>query len=177
MKTVCRTFNKILTMMAIDWEKCSNTKFSMLATVCNAKLSQRFANMTVIFYSIAVIFFSSKIFIKDDGKASNISTQLLILDMDLPFDVNQRFVYELVIIAQFFYLLLCADANCLLNALLINLVSNYYYYYYYHYYYYYDYYYCCCCCCCYCCCYFCCCCCCCCCCYYFYYSYSQKLIS
>jgi len=137
--------------MAIDWEKCSNTKFSMLATMCNAKLSQRFANMTVILYSIAVIFFSSKILIKhaDDGKASNVSTRLLILEMDLPFDINQRFVYELVIIAQFLYLLLCADANCLLNALLINLVSYYcnylsnYYseYYYYYYYKYYHYYY------------------------------------
>jgi len=72
---------------------------------------------------------------------------MLILEMDLPFDVNQRFVYELVIIAQFLYLLLCADANCLLNALLINLVSYYcnylssyysdYYYYYYNYYHYY----------------------------------------
>jgi len=148
-RTVCRTFNKILTMMAIDWEKCSSTKFSMLATVCNAKLSQRFANMTMILYSIAVIFVSSKIFIKhaDDGKVSNVSRRLLILEMDLPFDVNQRFVYELVIIAQFLFLLLCADASCLLNALLINLVSYYcnylfsyysdYYFYYYNYYHYY----------------------------------------
>ncbi|XP_011065057.1 PREDICTED: odorant receptor 67c-like [Acromyrmex echinatior] len=44
--------------------------------------------------------------------------------MDLPFDANQRFVYESVIIAQFFFSLLCADANCLLNALLINLILH-----------------------------------------------------
>ncbi|XP_011694667.1 PREDICTED: odorant receptor 13a-like [Wasmannia auropunctata] len=120
-----RTFNRILTMIAIDREKWSSTKFSTFAT-CNAKLSQRFANMTVILYSTAVIFFSSKIFIKqaDDGKASNISAPLLILEMDLPFDANQRFVYESVIIAQFVNLLLCADANCLLNALLINLILH-----------------------------------------------------
>jgi len=114
-------------MMAIDWEKRSTTKFSMLVTACNAKLSQRFANMMLILYSMSIIFNSSKIFIKhaDDGKVSNISRRLLILEMDLPFDVNQRFVYELVIIAQFLFLLLCADATCLLNALLINLVSYY----------------------------------------------------
>jgi len=134
--------------MAIDWEKRSNMKFSMLAMACNAKLSQRFANMTLIIYSMSIIFNSSKIFIKhaDDGKVFNVSRRLLILEMDLPFDVNQKFVYELVIIAQFLFLLLCADANCLLNALLINLVSycNYlssyysdYYSYYYNYYYYY----------------------------------------
>ena len=111
-------------MMTIDWKKYSGTKFTMFATY-NAKLSQRFANMTVILYSTAVIFFSSKIFVKpvDDSNASNISTRLLILEMDLPFNANRRFVYESVIITQFVNLLLCADANCLINAFLINLVS------------------------------------------------------
>ena len=111
-------------MMTVDWEKYSGTKFSVFAT-CNAKLSQRFANITVILYSTTIIFFSSKIFIKhvDDSNASNMSTRLLILEMDLPFDANRRFVYESVIITQFINLLLCADANCLINALLINLVS------------------------------------------------------
>jgi len=111
-------------MMAIDWEKCFNTKFSMFA-ICNAKLSQRFVNMTVILYSTTVLLMSSKVFLKhaDDNIASNISTRLFIIDMDLPFDANQRFVYESIIIAQFFFSLLCADANCLLNALLINLVN------------------------------------------------------
>jgi len=125
MKNIYRTFNRILTMMAIDWEKCSSTKFSMFVTNCNANLSQRFANMTVILYSTAVILFSSNILVKyvDDEIASNVSSRLLVLDMDLPFDANQRFVYESVIIVQFFHLLLCADATGLLNALLINLVS------------------------------------------------------
>jgi len=125
MEIIPRTLNRILTMMATDWEKCSSTKFSMFATTCNAKLSQRFTNITVILYSTATIFFSSNIFTKNtnESKASNVSTRLLILEMDLPFDVNQRFVYESVIIAQFLHLLLCVDANGLLNALLINLVS------------------------------------------------------
>ncbi|XP_011870728.1 PREDICTED: odorant receptor 4-like isoform X1 [Vollenhovia emeryi] len=121
-----RTFNRILTMMAIDLGKSSSTKFSMFATMYNVKLSQRFANMTVIIYSTAVTFFSFSIVIKrvNDDTASNVSTRLLILEMDLPFDTSQRFVYESVIIVQFLYLLLCADANGLLNALLINLVLH-----------------------------------------------------
>ncbi|XP_018302522.1 odorant receptor 4-like [Mycetomoellerius zeteki] len=44
--------------------------------------------------------------------------------MDLPFDTNQRFVYESVIIIQFLHLLLCADAIGLFNALLINLILH-----------------------------------------------------
>ncbi|XP_018401482.1 PREDICTED: uncharacterized protein LOC108778728 [Cyphomyrmex costatus] len=112
--------------MAIDWEKRSSTKFSMFATSYNAKLSERFANVTVILYSTAVILYSTKILVKhvDDGNTSNASTRLLILEMDLPFDANKRFVYELVIIVQFLHLVLCADAIGLLNALLINLVSS-----------------------------------------------------
>jgi len=121
----CRTFSKILMMMAIDWEKCSSTKFSIFATY-NAKLSERFVNMTVILYSIAAILTSTKIFIKhmDSGNVSNISTRLLIVEMDLPFDINQRFVYESVIIIQFFHLLLCSNVMGVFNALLINLVSS-----------------------------------------------------
>ncbi|XP_024876478.1 uncharacterized protein LOC112457564 isoform X1 [Temnothorax curvispinosus] len=121
-----RTFNKILTMMAIDWEKCSKTKFSMFATTSNVKLSHRFANITVILYSTSIIFFSSNVFIKnaDDGINFNDSTRLLILEMDLPFDANRRFVYESVITFQFVYLLICANALALLNCLLINLILH-----------------------------------------------------
>ncbi|XP_077261495.1 odorant receptor Or1-like isoform X2 [Temnothorax americanus] len=121
-----RTFNKILTMMAIDWEKCTNSKFSMLTTKCNAKLSQRFSNITVILYLTNITLFSSNVFIKnmDDVITSNDSTRSLIIDMDLPFDVNRRFVYESVIIVQYLHLLVCANAMGLINALLINLILH-----------------------------------------------------
>ncbi|XP_071644490.1 odorant receptor 10-like isoform X2 [Temnothorax longispinosus] len=56
----------------------------------------------------------------DNGIISNVSTRLL-LDMDLPFDANRRFVYESIIIIQFLHLLLCSDAMGLINALLITL--------------------------------------------------------
>ncbi|XP_071643368.1 odorant receptor 4-like isoform X1 [Temnothorax longispinosus] len=121
-----RTFNKILTMMAIDWEKCTNSKFSMLTTKCNAKLSQRFSNITVILYLTNITLFSSNIFIKNmnDVITSNVSTRSLIIDMDLPFDINRRFVYESVIIVQYLHLLICANGMGLINALLINLILH-----------------------------------------------------
>jgi len=112
-------------MMAVDCEMYSESKFSMFATKRNIKLSKYFANITVILYSATTIFHSSNILIKlvSDDTAFNVSTKLLILEMDLPFDTNRRFVYKLVILVQFLHLLLCGDANGLLNALLINLVS------------------------------------------------------
>jgi len=124
MKTIRRTFDKILTLMAIDWKQCSDAEF-MSVTICNAKLSQRFANSTLIFYTMAVILFSSHIFVNriDDDKAFNVSARPLILHMETPFNVNRKFIYESVVIAQFVHLFLCACAIGLLNALLINLVS------------------------------------------------------
>ncbi|XP_024891708.1 odorant receptor 4-like [Temnothorax curvispinosus] len=98
----------------------------MLTTKCNAKLSQRFTNITVILYLTNVTLFSSNIFIKDmdDVITSNVSTRSLIIDMDLPFDINRRFVYESVIIVQFLHLLVCANGMGLINALLINLILH-----------------------------------------------------
>ncbi|KAF3054405.1 Odorant receptor 225 [Nylanderia fulva] len=118
-----RTFDRILTMMAIDWEKCYSAKFSMFAMTCNAKLSRRFTNMTVVLYSMAVIFHSSNIVMKhtNDDEASNTSTRPLLTDMDLPFNYNRAYVYELIIIIQFLHVWLSSCAIGLLNALLINL--------------------------------------------------------
>ncbi|XP_071643382.1 odorant receptor 4-like isoform X3 [Temnothorax longispinosus] len=44
--------------------------------------------------------------------------------MDLPFDINRRFVYESVIIVQYLHLLICANGMGLINALLINLILH-----------------------------------------------------
>ncbi|KAL0134030.1 hypothetical protein PUN28_001134 [Cardiocondyla obscurior] len=111
--------------MAIDWEKCTRTKFSMFATTCNAKLSQRLVNMTVIIYSGTVIFYSiGVIFQQTNNDSATNGTKQFILDMDLPFDANQRFIYESVIVVQFIHLLLCADGMGLLNIVLINLVLH-----------------------------------------------------
>ncbi|XP_029165359.1 LOW QUALITY PROTEIN: odorant receptor 4-like [Nylanderia fulva] len=121
-----RTFDRILTMMAIDWEKCYSAKFSMFAMTCNAKLSRRFTNMTVVLYSMAVIFHSSNIVMKhtNDDEASNTSTRPLLTDMDLPFNYNRAYVYELIIIIQFLHVWLSSCAIGLLNALLINLILH-----------------------------------------------------
>ncbi|XP_019882118.2 odorant receptor 4-like [Camponotus floridanus] len=121
-----RTFCNMLMMMAIDSEKCSSREFSMSVMTRNAKLSRRFANLTLGLYSMAVILHSSHIIVKHTGddKISNTSTRALVMDMNLPFDLNQTYVYVLIIIIQFAHVLLCSCANGLLNALLINLTLH-----------------------------------------------------
>lgn len=85
--------------MTIDWGKCSRAEFSMFVTTWNAKLSRCFANVTLALYSMAVIFHSSNIVVKhrDDDNAFNTFTRPLVINMDLPFDLNRTYVYMLII--------------------------------------------------------------------------------
>ncbi|XP_072750446.1 odorant receptor Or1-like [Anoplolepis gracilipes] len=121
-----RTFVRILTMMAIDWENRTIDEVSMIATTHNANLSRRLNNGTVILYTVAVMFHVSNVFMNDnDEKASNTSnTRPLVMNMDLPFDLSRTLVYDLVLIIQFIHLILCAYINGLLNILLINLILH-----------------------------------------------------
>ncbi|XP_072750616.1 odorant receptor 4-like [Anoplolepis gracilipes] len=121
-----RTFNKILRMMAIDWEKCSSSEVSRFTMTWNAKLSRRFANLSLTLYVVAVIFHCSHIVVKhtDNDKASNTSMRPLVMNMDLPFDFNLKYVYELTIMIQLIHIMLFSCANGLVNALLINLILH-----------------------------------------------------
>lgn len=123
-KIIRRTFVRILTMMSIDWENRTIDEVSMITTTHNANLCRRFNNGTVILYTIAVIFHVSNVYTNImDEPTSNTSTRPLVMNMDLPFDLNRTLVYVSILIIQFIHLILCAYINGLLNILLINLVS------------------------------------------------------
>ncbi|KAF3054415.1 Odorant receptor 055 [Nylanderia fulva] len=118
-----RTFIKILTMMATDFENRIIDEVSMITTTYYANLSRRLNNGTIVIYTVAILLNCSNIFANDE-KASNTSTKPLILAMDLPFDLNQALVYWLIIIIQFFHLILSTYAHGMLNTLLINLILH-----------------------------------------------------
>ncbi|XP_072750615.1 odorant receptor 4-like [Anoplolepis gracilipes] len=95
-----RTFNSILMMMANDWEKYSNSEFNMFTMTCHVVVKHT------------------------DDKASNISTRPLVINMNLPFDFNRTYVYELTIIIQFIHVMLCTLLLGTLNSLLISLILH-----------------------------------------------------
>ncbi|GAB1863053.1 Odorant receptor [Camponotus japonicus] len=120
-----RTFVRILTMMSIDWENRTIDEVSMITTTHNANLCRRFNNGTVILYTIAVIFHVSNVYTNImDEPTSNTSTRPLVMNMDLPFNLNRTLVYVSILIIQFIHLILCAYINGLLNILLINLILH-----------------------------------------------------
>ncbi|XP_025163810.1 odorant receptor 4-like isoform X2 [Harpegnathos saltator] len=121
-----RTFDKILTMMAVDWEKCANTEFSMFAMTSKAKVSHWLANWTITLYSIAVVLYSSDVLLYrlNISRISNSSARPFILKMEIPFDSDKRFVYESIIITQFFHLVSCSCTFAAINVLLIILILH-----------------------------------------------------
>ncbi|KAF3054417.1 Odorant receptor 066 [Nylanderia fulva] len=118
-----RTFIKILTMMATDLENRTTDEVSMITMTYYANLSRRLNNGTIVIYTMSILFNCSNLFANDE-KASNSSTKPLILTMDLPFDLNQTLIYWLIIIIQFFHLMLSANVHGMLNTLLINLILH-----------------------------------------------------
>lgn len=125
-KIAHRTFDKILAMMAMDWKKSSGSDFSARVTISKAILSHNFANLVFGIFSITITLYSVSVFTFDTNnlKEIDISTRPLILKMDFPFNSNTRFVYGLILAAQFFCTVLCGSAVVMLNTLLIVLVSK-----------------------------------------------------
>lgn len=125
-KIARRTFDKILTMMAMDWKNSSSTDFSTRVTINKAILSHNFVNFIFGSYSIAITLYSASIFNfkKSNLDETDISTRPLLLKMDFPFNGDVRFVYELVLVSQLFCTLLAGCTVVMLDALLIILVSE-----------------------------------------------------
>lgn len=112
--------------MAMDWKKSSGSDFSARVTISKAILSHNFANLVFGIFSITITLYSVSVFTFDTNnlKEIDISTRPLILKMDFPFNSNTRFVYGLILAAQFFCTVLCGSAVVMLNTLLIVLVSK-----------------------------------------------------
>lgn len=125
-KIVRRTFDKILTMMAMDWKKNSNADFSRRATISKAILSHNFSNFCFGTVFIVVIFYTGSVFAFNtfDLDKTDTSTRALILKMDFPFNTDTRFIYEFLLFSQIFCTLFGACCNIMVNTLLIVLVSK-----------------------------------------------------
>lgn len=125
-KIARRTFEKVLAMMATDWKKNSDADFSTRMTISKAVLSHNFANFVLGVFSIAITLYCASIFTFNTSnlEETDISMRPLILKMNFPFDIDTRFIYGLISLAQFCFMVFCGSAVVTLNALLIILVSE-----------------------------------------------------
>ncbi|KAL2738913.1 odorant receptor 22c-like [Vespula squamosa] len=111
-----RVFSEILKMMTYDWRKCLIEKENIETMTKKVTLSRRYSNFFVGSYSLGVIFFLSfALFAKE---------KQLILKMELPFDVMESPIYELVNFVQFLEEFIAASTSGMMNALLVTLMLH-----------------------------------------------------
>lgn len=93
-----------------------------------ANLSHGVSNAIIGLHMAAIVTYSLGVILSNiEGDKLNTSTapiRALVLSMEFPFESNSILVLELVMIAQFFHLLLQACAINVLNALIMTLIRS-----------------------------------------------------
>ncbi|XP_011148020.3 odorant receptor 24a-like isoform X2 [Harpegnathos saltator] len=121
-----RSFSDILQMMSTDWKNCSLTDHSLHITTSRAKLSHRFSHWIIGLQLIAIVLYICGVLAvnADEMRRMNVSARQHILKMKLPFTVNTSPVYALVMILQFFLLVMCACGVSIVNSLVVSLILH-----------------------------------------------------
>ncbi|XP_067206888.1 odorant receptor 4-like isoform X2 [Linepithema humile] len=110
--------------MTNDWKDCAHSDISMQKAMSKAKISDRIINgifilhaMTIVTYCVGLIF--------ADVDVTDQTTELPHFSkIDIPLDIKTLRVYRLLLITQFFHLLLCAWMAGITNALLLSLTLH-----------------------------------------------------
>ncbi|XP_019699280.1 odorant receptor 24a-like [Harpegnathos saltator] len=121
-----RTFSDILQMMSTDWKNCGLTDHSLYITTSRAKLSHRFSHWIIGLQVIAIVLYSCGVLAvnADEVRQMNVSAREHILKMKLPFTVSTSPVYALIMILQFFHLVMCGYGISLVNSLVVTLIVH-----------------------------------------------------
>lgn len=104
--------------MSKDWRECPG----MYAMVDKAVLSHRCSKLVIGIYSTAVLLYSTASI--DFRKNVGADCRELLIKMELPFGFCESPIYEIVMFVQFIHLLAVAWAICVIDALIVTLVSG-----------------------------------------------------
>ncbi|XP_032669897.1 odorant receptor 4-like [Odontomachus brunneus] len=117
-----RKFNEMWDTMSMNWE-LSAVSTNTVDTTSKRHMLYYLPNFVVAFNSMSVIMNSISVIstVIHYDEASN-ATRPYILLMHLPFDINNYFVYALVLFLQFSYLLTMSAGSATLNSVLIILM-------------------------------------------------------
>lgn len=108
--------------MEEDWNDCDNDDISMRETTSKAKTSNRITNIILILHTMSVVGFSIGIILANVDV--NHTTELpFITKIEVPFDINEQRTYRIILMAEFFYIMMCSWSTGTINSLLLILVS------------------------------------------------------
>jgi len=109
--------------MTEDWDHCADNEINMHKTIRKAKLSNRITNIMIILHTISAVAYSTSIILADVDVTDRTSEPPYIYKMEIPFDVNTKRTYKMILITQTVYVVMCSWAAGAVNALLLTLVS------------------------------------------------------
>lgn len=118
----CRIFADILVAMDDDWNDCGDELRECVMTG-KANLAHRCSNVMMSINAVATVlyFVDSQVrqrMVSKDGQRREFPVQV-----QLPFEVQESPIFELVMLGLFFHVLQTATVIAMLNALILTLVS------------------------------------------------------
>lgn len=124
MKTIIhRKFVEILATMAEDWNDCIDSDISMRETTRKAKISDRITNAIVLLHTMTIVAYCFGIILADADVTDTTRELPFVNKLEIPFDINTQSTYRIVLLTQFFYMVLCGWVAGITNSLLLTLVS------------------------------------------------------
>lgn len=118
-----RTFDKILTMMAEDWNDCTKSDIEMHETVNKAKISHHITNVVMTFHIICPVLYGMNIILANVDVTDQTVELPHIFKMEIPFNINTQCTYKIVLIVELMHLVICTVSLGVINVLVLILVS------------------------------------------------------
>ncbi|XP_019882086.1 odorant receptor 4 [Camponotus floridanus] len=115
---------EILTLMAEDWDDCTDNDISMRETSKKAKLSDRLVNAIFILHTTTVSAYCIGLFLSDMDITDQMIELPFIGKLKVPFHINTQRVYKLTIVAQSLHMILCGWVAGITNVLLLTLTLH-----------------------------------------------------
>ncbi|XP_032669856.1 odorant receptor 4-like isoform X2 [Odontomachus brunneus] len=111
-------------MMSDDWDECAKSDSGFHEAECKAKTSDRIMNSIVMLHTMTIIGYCSGI-VLNDVDITDRTTELPYVDkLDIPFNVNTQLTYRSILIVEFLFVIMCAWAAGVTNALLLSLTLH-----------------------------------------------------
>lgn len=123
----CRIFYNILLAMSRDWgEVTRDDRLIVCVMTSNVAWSRRFSNALISINATAAISYAASSFVghsNNSERDSNVSTRVLPIKMELPFEIKESPLFEIIAVAQTAHEVSMAVLVAMMNSLIVTLVS------------------------------------------------------
>ncbi|EGI58898.1 Putative odorant receptor 92a, partial [Acromyrmex echinatior] len=116
-----RKFYKTLEMMTEDWDSCADNEIYMNEMIRKAKLSNHINIVIVLLQLVSAFTYCVNIILADVDVTDHTSELLYIHRMELPFDVNTKRTYKIILFTQTVICIMVSMGTGVINTLLVAL--------------------------------------------------------